>query len=163
MTIRDATIEKPYPYILSGLKDVMLAGIKVRYCPGCDAEGPIIPAVASLHRVIADNLVRQSKPLRGDQIRFLRKNAGFSGRRFAALIRVHPSHLSRVENGRTHRLGPSVDLLTRALAVAEISGGEETRRILLGIAKRNHVERSETRAKAKQPLLFKLRGNRWTA
>src|SRR6266487_1166795 len=76
MKVRTATAENPYVYNLSGMKDVVLVGIQVLLCPGCQAEGAKIPRIGQLHRVIVKSLIEQPDPLRGDQVRFLRKNAG---------------------------------------------------------------------------------------
>ncbi len=164
MTARTATARNPYLYSLSGLKDVVLVGIQVFSCPGCQAEGATIPKVGQLHRVIVESLIEQPEPLRGDQIRFLRKNAGFSAQKFAALLRIDPSTLSRFETGKRRNLGPQTDQLARAIIAVESSLGEMAREILLGLAKKNQLERRVTRAKGQhQRLLFTLRGDRWAA
>jgi transcriptional regulator with XRE-family HTH domain len=168
MVVRQATAENPYVYALSGLKNVVLVGIPVRSCPKCRIEVPTIPRVGELHRVMADNLIKQDAPLTGDRLRFLRKNAGFAARKFAALLGIDPSHLSRVET-KGAKLGLPTERLARAVVMAEIRGGEEARRVLLDLAKKNQKERAEerkTRKRAghsKQPLQFSLRGNRWAA
>lgn len=165
MRMREATVEQPYAYDLSGLKNVALVGIQVWECTRCRAEMPVIPRVADLHRVIVESLIYKPTPLAGDEIRFLRKNAGFAAQKFAALLGIDPSHLSRVETGKTRRLGRPSDLLARAVVSAESRGGEAAREILLDIAKRAQVERKNTRGRrvASQPLLFRLKGNRWAA
>jgi transcriptional regulator with XRE-family HTH domain len=164
--LQHATAENPYPYEeLSGLKGVGLAGISVQGCVKCGAESPIIPRIGELHRLIVTGLVNRSTALAGDEIRFLRKNAGFPAQKFAALIGIDPSHLSRVETGKTRRLGASTDVLVRAVVLAESRGGEAAREVLLDAAKRVQIRKREakrTRA-ARQPLLFSLKKNRWAA
>jgi transcriptional regulator with XRE-family HTH domain len=164
--LRHVTAEAPYPYAdLSGLKGVALAGISIRRCVKCGAETPIIPRLGELHRVIVTGLVNKATSLRGDEIRFLRKNAGLAAQKFAALIGVDPSHLSRVETGKTRRLGRSADLLARAVVLAESRGGDAVRDILLDEANRAQLRKREVKRSraAQQPLLFKLKGNRWAA
>jgi transcriptional regulator with XRE-family HTH domain len=164
--LHHATVENPYPYEeLSGLKGVGLAGISVQRCVKCGAESPIIPRIGELHRLIVTGLVNKPAALAGDEIRFLRKNAGFPARKFAALIGIDPSHLSRVETGKTRRLGPSTDVLARAVVLAESRGGDAARDILLDVAKRAQLRKQEAkRARlGRQPLLFRLQGNRWAA
>jgi putative transcriptional regulator len=165
VALRKATVEDPYPYELSGLKDVALVGIAVRRCTNCGAEVPIIPRIADLHRTIADGLIRKPAPLTGREIRFLRKNAGLAARKFAALLGIDPSHLSRVETGKTGKLGASTDRLARAVVMAESQGGEAARQVLLDTAKKKQAEREEKKRKrrAGQLQLFTLRGNRWAA
>jgi transcriptional regulator with XRE-family HTH domain len=160
MMERKTTLDTPYPYVVSGLKDLVLVGILVRQCPQCKAESPVIPKVGELHRVVAAYLMRKPTPLMGDQIRFLRKNAGFSAKKFAALLDIDPSHLSRIERGKRNALGPSTDRLARAVLMAESKGGEAARQVLLKIAERKQIEREQEK---NQPLLFKLYRNHWVA
>jgi transcriptional regulator with XRE-family HTH domain len=161
-----STAEAPYPYDrLSGLRNVGLVGVSVERCLKCRAESPIIPRLGELHRLIVKALVNKPTSLAGDEIRFLRKNAGFAAQKFAALIGVDPSHLSRVETGKTRRLGASADLLARAVVLAESRGGDAVREVLLDEAKREQIRKREAKKSrtARQPLLFTLEGNRWAA
>ena len=116
MVVKEATIARPYHYTLSGLKNAYLAGIEIRECPKCKIESPIIPRIAGLHDLIQKILVSKPALLTGDEIRFLRKNAGFSAKEFAEIIDETPSHLSRVERGKTSSLGAQADKLVRAIA-----------------------------------------------
>jgi len=152
-----ATVEAPYFYDLSGLRNAYLAGILVRQCPRCHAESPVIPRIAELHRVMARHLVHKPGLLRGDEIRFLRKHAGFPARKFAALLGVDPSHLSRVENGHIRALGPTADRLARAVAAATLDW-KTARETLLRVAA--EIEEKSLR-EARQLPLFRLVRNRW--
>jgi transcriptional regulator with XRE-family HTH domain len=155
MVEKRTTAAEPYAYVLSGLKDVGLVNIAVYRCPQCSYAAPIIPRVGELHRLIALALVTQGSPLRGDQVRFLRKHAGLPARQFANLLGVTPQHLSRVENG--HRpFGAPTDRLIRAITLTA-TDCKEARRKLLQIA-----GRLEKGARREQPRpLFRLRGGRW--
>ncbi len=96
--------------------------------------------------------------LTGDELRFLRKHAGFPAARFAALLGVSAAHLSRFENGHAgNNLGAPADRLARAL-VAAASAGEDLRTVLLDRA--GPVGR---RTKRPKPVLatFRLVRNRW--
>jgi transcriptional regulator with XRE-family HTH domain len=157
---RVATLQKPYHYDLSGLKDVYLAGITVENCPKCQTEAPIIPRIAELHAVIAKSLVDKPALLTGEELRFLRKWAGFPAKQFAALLWIDASHLSRVENGKTRHLGAPVDKLARAMAMAA-SDQEFTKNILLHIAESRIQERRTKRADKGKAPVFKLVSNRW--
>jgi len=119
-----ATTEQPYEYTISGLRNVLLTGIRVRQCKICDVTSPIIPRIEELHRLIAKGLVIKPRRLSGAEIRFLRKNAGFPARDFAALLGVTPEHLSRIENGHTEAFGPAADRLARLLGVEGQSARE---------------------------------------
>lgn len=154
MVERKTTDDAPYHYVLSGLENVYLAGIVVRWCPKCKGESPVIPRIAELHRLIADTLIRQPTLLSGPEVRFLRKHVGFPAKEFAALLGVTPEHLSRVETGAIKTLGAQADSLARALAM--VGDGDKARETLLEIARK-------LRAKTKKvpPPVFRLERNRW--
>jgi putative transcriptional regulator len=135
MPERQATVAQPYRYAISGLKDIFLAGITVRECGQCGATVPVIPRIAELHDVIARSLVKEPRPLRGDEIRFLRKAAALPARKFANLLGITPQHLSRVENGHTLKLGKTADRLTRIIAI-KARDGEDAREVFLQVADR---------------------------
>ena len=153
MQERKATPEHPYHYVLSGLKNIYLMGIKVRVCPKCRIESPIIPRMADLHDLIRQILLRKPELLAGDEVRFLRKNAGLSAKEFAELINETQSHLSRVENGKTPTLGAQADKLTRAIAT--VCGTEDggTKEVLL--------QKIRSLNKSKHRRVFQIKGNRW--
>lgn len=133
MDKRIATRERPYHYKNSGLRSLFLEGIEVYTCPKCHGETPIIPRMTDLFSVVADGIIRKPHALRGDEIRFLRKHAGLPAHKFAHLIGVTPSHLSRVENGHTKALGKGTDRLVRTLAL-QVRDGADARTTLLRIA-----------------------------
>jgi DNA-binding transcriptional regulator YiaG len=153
---RKATDDAPYAYTLSGLKNALLVGMFVRQCLHCDVESPVIPKIAQLHQVIAQNLVSKAALLDGDEIRFLRKNAGFPANKFAALLGITPEHLSRVENGKINYLGPGGDKLVRAIVTAQRDGGDCARKVLLEMA-----ERLEGARQSAPGPIFRLERNRW--
>ncbi len=156
MVKKMATDTAPYGYAESGLDNVFLCGIIVHRCPQCRAESPVIPKIGELHRVIARVLVHKPTLLTGKELRFLRKNEGFPATKFSTLLEVDPSHLSRIENGRTKSLGASADRLARALVMAA-SSGEAAREVLLRLADELKKPR-----KTKRPgPVFKLERNRW--
>lgn len=161
VTIRErkATLTEPYHDDLSGLSNLYLTGITVRTCPQCGVESPLIPRVEALHQELARVLTRKPSLLNGEEIRFLRKHAGFPAQQFAALLGVSPEHLSRVENGHTSTLGSSTDRLARALAII-VTDGEAAREVLLHIA--DQVGKV-TRPKATAKRLVTLARNRWKA
>ena len=156
MIERVATESEPYRYDLSGLKDVLLFGIKVLQCPACGFEAPIVPRVAELHEVIARIIIQKPVPLRGEEIRFLRKHAGFPARKFATLLGVSPVYLSRVENGHTAKLGNPTDRLVRALTLTA-RDGRAAKDMLMQLA----VELEAQTKQVRHPM-FK-NGRRWQA
>ena len=156
MKERRTTAETPYFYRIGGLPRVGLSGITLYECPRCKGDSPVIPKIGELHKVITRWLVEKSAPLTGDELRFLRKNAGFAAQKFAALIGIDPAHLSRIENGKREGLGPATDRLARAIVTAAVSGGEAARQVLLEFA-----DAAEDRHKGRQFELFTLERNRW--
>ncbi|MGE0824204.1 MAG: helix-turn-helix domain-containing protein [Candidatus Binatia bacterium] len=155
---RKATAKAPYHYDVSGLSNVYLAGIVVYRCPRCKEEAPAIPRIEELHRAIARALIHKPGVLNGEEIRFLRKHAGFPAQKFAALLGIRPEHLSRVENGRTASLGTPTDRLARAIATTA-NDGEDAREMLLKMA--DILGRKGQKAGHKP--LFTLEQNHWRA
>lgn len=155
---RKATRARPYPYRLSGLENLYLVGIKVRVCPGCGAEVPIIPKLGELHATIARAFLEKPARLTGTELRFLRKNAGITAADFAALVGVDPTHLSRFENGHTEQLGASTDKLARAVVSVAMGLPDELRAILTTVAKK--LERKRV---ANVRPTFKLEREHWRA
>ena len=128
-------------------------------CPVCKAEAPIIPRVGELHRVIADILSRKPAPLRGEEIRFLRKNMGISARRLAAVLSITPETLSRVENGKLS-LHPGLERLVRLMGRTS-ARGENVREAVLDLAEAIEPVAGRTRAR---PIQLRPGGRRgWRA
>jgi transcriptional regulator with XRE-family HTH domain len=116
---RVTTLKSPYHYRISGLENVYLAGITVYLCGKCGCESPVVPRIQELHGLIARELTRKRSRLSGRELRFLRTNAGFPARQFAALLGITPEHLSRIENGKTGQLGKTADKLARFISATK--------------------------------------------
>jgi transcriptional regulator with XRE-family HTH domain len=115
-----------------------------------------------LNRLIAEEIAENPALLTGEELRYLRKFAGFSAKRFAALLEVNASHLSRFEHGNYKSLGKPADKLARVLAMSAVDQ-EYARRILLQVADDRIEARKKLRRKKKQASpTFKLIRNRWT-
>lgn len=149
-----ATVDSPYQYDLSGLKNLFLAGITVYECPKCKSKVPAIPRVGELHRVIARLLLHKPTLLSGDEIRFLRKNAGIPAKDFAVLLQTSAEHLSRVENGHYASLGATADRLARAIIIAATDKDEVGEVLLRRAAALMKVGR-------RRRSILKLEGKRW--
>jgi len=156
MAARVATEERPYLYTLSGLHGVGLVGITVWTCGTCGEQSPEVPRMGELHRLIARTLIQQPHLLRGDEVRFLRKQAGFAAGEFATLLGVDRTHLSRVENEHTPTLGETSDRLVRALVTIAM-GGEADRQSLLTLARKL----VKPRRRSAHPCIFALSHNHW--
>lgn len=109
---RRATAEQPYHFVHSGLSNVFLTGVRYYVCQECGRQSAAIPAVNALLTVIARELVRQPSLLRGEEIRFLRKQLGRKSADFAVILDVSPETYSRWENGK-QRPSPMADSLIR--------------------------------------------------
>jgi transcriptional regulator with XRE-family HTH domain len=160
MEQRRATDEAPYSYELGG--GFLLSGISVYRCPICGVEIPTIPKIAQLHRKMAEILVAKPTPLVGQEIRFLRKSAGFPAKEFAALLGISPSYLSRVENGKEghENLGSAADKLARLLGHEGASAREGLMRLA---AKAIALEASGVQAQALSRVFRLIRGKGWKA
>ena len=121
MKARAATKNRPHYYAIGGLPQFPLTeGVTVYTCPKCRAESVEIEAPGWLHQHITRALLTKPTPLTGDELRFLRKQAGFAAQRFAEMIGVDPAHLSRIENGKREGLGTTTERLARLIiAMAE--------------------------------------------
>ncbi len=103
-----------YPFKESGLKNVVLAGIELIKCPNCGNIDPIIPHMDELMRVLGMAVLSQPNRLRGDEVRFLRKLIGKTGKEFCELLNIDKSTLSKWENDEDP-VGGSNDRLIRVI------------------------------------------------
>jgi putative zinc finger/helix-turn-helix YgiT family protein len=95
-----ATRAEPYQYTESGLGDWYLIGIRYWTCSRCGKKYADIPAIKGLHRLMAREIVCQQSPLRGDEMRFLRKRLGKTSTELAAILGVELETYSRFENNK---------------------------------------------------------------
>jgi DNA-binding transcriptional regulator YiaG len=100
----------------SGLDNVYLDGIDLLACDSCGDESPIIPRILEVHAAIGRAVALQQAPLRGDDVRFLRKRLGLRARVWAGILKVSVETLSRWENGE-QKIGPQSDALFRLMYV----------------------------------------------
>lgn len=100
-----------YRYTECGLESVTLLDILVFHCK-CGAIVPEISAVEMLHEAIAIDLLRKDTFLSGEEIRFLRKTAGYSATKLAAIMGVTKEAVSRWENDK-QPIGKESDRLVR--------------------------------------------------
>ena len=101
-----------YHYAECGLDNIYLYNIELLTCEQCKCVEPILPRVRLLHSTIARAIALQPYPLRGSDIRFLRKQHRLRAREWASLLRVDVSTLSRWENDG-QQIGPQADALIR--------------------------------------------------
>lgn len=99
---------------------VTLVGVEVSRCAGCGLSEVSIPQLEGLHRAIASALVSKTARLTAAEIRFLRKQLGWSGAELADHLGVTRETVSRWEQGSSP-IGATADRLLRA-TVALVTG-----------------------------------------
>jgi len=134
-----------YHYKESGLDNVYLYNIELAVCEGCGGVEPIIPRMKLLHETISRAIALQPYPLRGADIRFLRKQHRFKAREWASLLRVDVSTLSRWEND-AQVIGPQADALIRYVyfRLVQQEGQELAGPIAEEIAAATHTRRASS-------------------
>jgi len=103
-----------YLYTESGLNHITLHNVEIRNCKKCGEQTVSIPKIEELHRVIAFAVIKKKERLSAEEIRFLRKYLGWSGKDFAEHMGVAPETVSRWENDR-ESMGPVADRLLRLI------------------------------------------------
>jgi putative zinc finger/helix-turn-helix YgiT family protein len=105
---------KPYHYTESGLRNVLLEGVKVLSCQACGEKLAEVGNVPGLHAQIAELLLRKPFILTGHEFRFLRKEMRMKAKDLATVLGVTPTTVSRWET-EEERLGVANDRLLRTL------------------------------------------------
>jgi len=103
-----------YLYTESGLRNITLRNIELHNCKKCGEKVASIPKIEELHSVIAGAIIKKKVRLSANEIRFLRKYLGWSGKDFAEHMGVAHETVSRWENGK-ESMGPSADRLLRLM------------------------------------------------
>lgn len=88
-------IRQTYRYKECGLDNVYLLDMELRVCDACGIKVPRLRRMPELHATIARAVAMQPCPLRGQDVRFLRKQLGYSAKEWATLLRTDASTLSR--------------------------------------------------------------------
>lgn len=122
---------KDYHFTASGLDNVVLKKIDVLVCDACKTETPRIPRFNDLMSTIALAIIAQPYKLEGQEVRFLRKFLELTGEKFAKILNIDKSHLSRVENGSLP-VSDMADRLIRLVSLGLGSGLEGKARAVIG-------------------------------
>jgi DNA-binding transcriptional regulator YiaG len=94
----------------------MLMNVEVRHCPNCGNDLLAVPRMPQLHRAIATALIGKPAQLTPQEIKFLRKSLGWSGKDFAGKMHVDAATVSRWERVEDPQvMDEQKDLLLRAL------------------------------------------------
>jgi transcriptional regulator with XRE-family HTH domain len=107
-----------YTYSECGLRSVILLNIVVFHCE-CGAIVPEIPSPSVLHVSIAMKVLQKKTLLSGEEIRFVRKVAGYSGVDLSKVIGVENTSISHWETDNKP-IGKGSDRLVRLACFARI-------------------------------------------
>lgn len=107
-------IQESYHYTECGLENIYLKNVTLLACEQCGEESLLLSKLLALHETIARGIALQPCALRGPDIRFLRRQLGYSAKRWASFLRIDISTLSRWENSQ-QEVGPQSDALIRLL------------------------------------------------
>ena len=117
-----------FQYTASGLSNVVLEDVEVRYCTDCGDRAAAIPRIEELHRQIGLHLCTQGSRLAPEEIRFLRKMMDWTGAEFARRFGVAPETVSRWETG-SQEMGSMAETLLRVWVVL----GEDAKEIAIEV------------------------------
>lgn len=107
-----------YTYSECGLRSVILLNILVFHCE-CGAIVPEIPSPAVLHVSIAMTVLKKKTLLSGEEIRFVRKVAGYSATDLGKVIGMKNTSISHWETESKH-IGKDADRLVRLACFARM-------------------------------------------
>lgn len=117
----------PYHYTESGLSFIFLKNgwqeVETKYGPGI-----IIDNIEGLHAAIGRSLINTPRRLKGEEIRFLRKELDLSQTRLALLLGSSEQTVSLWERD-SHPIDKTADKLLRAV-YAEFLGCHEIRKLI---------------------------------
>jgi putative zinc finger/helix-turn-helix YgiT family protein len=103
---------KSHSESLRDLPSVTLHGLIKYTCEKCGESWVEFFAMGALLRAVANGVIGKRNRLTADEVKFLRKHIGLSGRDFAAFLGVTPSTVSRWESGE-RPIDTSADRLLR--------------------------------------------------
>ena len=127
-----ASPEHQYHYTESGLDNIWLKGITVYSCPNCELESADIPDLEGLHKLLAKNIILTPLPMKGAELRFLRKETKLKLKDFAELLGVDPKTINNLE--KAVHLSKQTDVTVRVLVIAALWQGEEQTKTLIEFA-----------------------------
>ena len=133
-----------YCYTESGLSSVVLMNILVFHCTKCSAIVPEIPDAGWLHRVISLDLMTKETLLSGEEIKFVRKTAGYSATEVASIMGSSKVTVSRWETG-AKKISKENDRLLRLICftrMVEQMAGESASDLPLNVARFGRMYKS---------------------
>jgi putative zinc finger/helix-turn-helix YgiT family protein len=106
-------------YPESGLDNVQLNNVPVWICANGHEEVEV-PAIGTLHSLLAELIIRKPVAMKGKEVRFLRKRVGLTAKEFSRRIGLSPEYFSQIENGHTLP-ERKTELLIRLFAAATLA------------------------------------------
>jgi transcriptional regulator with XRE-family HTH domain len=106
-----------YEFNETGLRDIVLLDIQQIRCGKCGNVDPILSGVDDLMDVIALAILQKQFRLKGEELRFLRKNIGLGQEEFSELLHVDKTTLSKWENNEDP-IGIQSDLWARTVVIS---------------------------------------------
>ena len=105
-------------YTECGLQNVFIKGI-TKMIDDDDDEVIQIPAVNTLHRVIAEGIVSHAKGMDGTELRYLRSEMGYTQSELAALVHRDKQSIGRWERSETE-IDSVAEAVIRKLAIEKL-------------------------------------------
>ncbi len=122
------TNTKPYHYTLCGLDNVYLEnGYTIKKTPY--GEGIAVHDVEGLHKAIAYNLITKQRKLKGDEIRYLRKELDLSQKGLSVLLGISEPTIRGWEKNRSDISG-SANTLIRMIYLEKIGKNEKVLKVI---------------------------------
>ncbi len=127
------TNKKPYHYTLCGLDNVYLEnGYTIKKTPYGD--GIAVHDLEGLHQAIAYNLITKQRKLKGDEIRYLRKELELSQKGLSVLLDVSENTIRGWEKSRSDISG-SANTLVRIIYLETIGKNDKVLNLIKMINK----------------------------
>lgn len=118
-----------FRYIDSGLDYVYLTnGYQVEDTP----YGMVykIEAIDQLHEAIADDILSSNRPIRGQELRYLRGMLGLSQEALGAILSKSRATIAKWEGKRTEQIDETADKLLRSFYDMQMNGSELAKQLL---------------------------------
>ena len=110
------TRRQAYLYDRDGIR-ATLKNLPLHHCPACGDFEVEIPHIDQLNQTLAASIIRNTARLTGAEIRFLRKQLGWSGTKLATQMGVEAETVSRWETGKKRIGAPAERLLRLSVSV----------------------------------------------
>ncbi len=132
-------VKEDYKYIESGLDNVVLKDIDIYKCENCGEIMPELQNIEKIHENIANEIINKESLLKGQEIKFLRKQLGITAQKLADALNVSKITVSRWENNHED-IGHANDKLLRLYFNTTDTAQKLDKRYKLLIEEIKHLE-----------------------